>query len=327
MRVSAVVLATLLTSVNGFAPTPTQNGAVNTELFARKQAVKEAPAKKAPFSFNFGGPKAEAKPAAQKKGARRVVAKKGAAKKKAAEPAAKPAFSFFGNNNNNNVETKTVAKKTNGRSKAAPKVVSKKPSLPSIGISFGGKSQQPTRAATAKASKFAKKNDEAKKGGFNIGSVIGSALGQKEGTRVTTAIFEMDLWKPVSKSNEYGARRGKDIRQGKLAKNSYVPAGMSKAEYEKIRTTESRKKTDRYNKYAAVGEEYGDFQDFYAQRGTDSNAQWRGTTNGHTMCKTKYDWQGDGDLAGFGAGGRTYYNGARNEYAEAKKKNTRRTRK
>merc|ERR1712157_434471 len=140
-----------LTSANAFAPTPTQNG-VNTELSAIK--------------FNFGGPKAEARPVAQKKGAKRAVGRKGAAKK-AAEPAAKPAFSFFGGNNN--AETKTVAK---GRGKAAPKVVSKKPSVPSIGITFGGKANQPTRAQTAKASKFAKKTEEKK--GFNIGSAIGS---------------------------------------------------------------------------------------------------------------------------------------------------------
>merc|ERR1712157_29340 len=94
--------------------------------------------------------------------------RKGAAKK-AAEPAAKPAFSFFGNNHG--AETKTVAK---GRGKAAPKVVSKKPSVPSIGITFGGKANQPTRAQTAKASKFAKKTE--KKQGSQTGQALQKLL-------------------------------------------------------------------------------------------------------------------------------------------------------
>ena len=85
---------------------------------------------------------------------------------------------------------------------------------------------------------------------------------------------------------------------GKLTNNSYVPSGMSKAEYDKIRTKEKQSKEQKHNKYAGKKDEYGEFQDFYAQHGTDKNAAWR------TMCKTKYDWQGDDDIAGFGSTGR-----------------------
>jgi len=116
-------------------------------------------------------------------------------------------------------------------------------------------------------------------------------------------VSNMDLYAPVKTQNDYGARRGKNLSQGKLAQNSYVPSGMSKAEYQKVRQKDKKKKDDFYNYNVEKGGKFKFFYDFYKNRGTDTKDNWRDVTNKHTMAKTKYDWQGDSDMAGGGSSG------------------------
>jgi len=127
-------------------------------------------------------------------------------------------------------------------------------------------------------------------------------LGQKSPT-ISDRIFNMDLYAPVANQNDYGARKGKKLTQGKLSQKSYVPAGMSKAQYEKIRSKDKRKKDDTYAYNVEKQGRYNLFYEFYKNRGTDTKENWRDVTNKHTMAKTKYDWQGDNDMAGGGSGG------------------------
>jgi len=119
-----------------------------------------------------------------------------------------------------------------------------------------------------------------------------------KGPSLTQRVFEMDLYAPVANQNDYGARNKKNLKAGQLAKKSYVPAGMSKAQYEKVRAKDVKTKKDNYDRNVAKGGVFSDFYDFYKNRGTDLKDNWRGVTNSHTMAKTKYDWQGDDDMAG-----------------------------
>ena len=121
-------------------------------------------------------------------------------------------------------------------------------------------------------------------------------------TRLAQRVFDMDLYAPVADQNDYGARRKKDLKTGSLSKNSYVPAGLTKAQYEKIRNKDTKKKSDNYERNVAKAGKFSDFYAFYKNRGTDLKDTWRDVTNSHTMAKTKYDWQGDDDKAGGGIG-------------------------
>jgi len=128
---------------------------------------------------------------------------------------------------------------------------------------------------------------------------------KKGGKTVSARIFEMDLWAPVADSNDYGARRKKNlVANGQLSKKSYVPAGMTKAQYEKVRAKGAKTKKDNYDRNVAKAGKFSDFYAFYKNRGTDTKDSWRDVTNSHTMAKTKYDWQGDDDMGGFGSTGR-----------------------
>ena len=64
-------------------------------------------------------------------------------------------------------------------------------------------------------------------------------------------VFDLDLFAPVADVNDYGARKKKKIATGKLTEKSYVPTGLSKAQYEKIRAAEIAKKEANYQKNAA----------------------------------------------------------------------------
>merc|ERR1712106_947529 len=122
------------------------------------------------------------------------------------------------------------------------------------------------------------------------------------GKSLSSVVFDMDLWAPVADSNDYGARRKKNlVANGKLAKKSYVPSGLSKAQYEKVRAEGAKKKKDNYDRNVAKAGKFSDFYAFYKNRGTDTKDSWRDVTNSHTMAKTKYDWQGDDDMGGFGS--------------------------
>lgn len=60
-------------------------------------------------------------------------------------------------------------------------------------------------------------------------------------------IFDLDLFAPVADQNDYGARSKKKIVTGNITDKSYVPSGLTKAQYEKIRAEEraQRKPTTR----------------------------------------------------------------------------------
>ena len=100
-----------------------------------------------------------------------------------------------------------------------------------------------------------------------------------------------DLWAPVSKSNEYGGRANKNIKTGKLTEKSYVPSGLTKAQYEKIRSDADKKKAANYERNVKKAFKFQDYTDFYMKRGSDENGSWMKLPNrGHDMAKTKYDW-------------------------------------
>lgn len=86
------------------------------------------------------------------------------------------------------------------------------------------------------------------------------------------------------------------LKQGKIGNNSYIPAGLSKAEYEKIRSRDQKAKDDNYKRNVAKAGKFEDYTEFYKKRGTDTSDAWiKGATRGHTMVKTKYDYSGSND--------------------------------
>ena len=106
----------------------------------------------------------------------------------------------------------------------------------------------------------------------------------------------MDLWAPVADSNEYGARSKKNLKKGTIGSNSYVPAGMTAAEYNKIRDGDKKKSDSFYAKNVAKAGKFTDYTAFYTKRGTDTSQAWsKSVTKGHDMAKTKYDWSGKND--------------------------------
>jgi hypothetical protein len=101
----------------------------------------------------------------------------------------------------------------------------------------------------------------------------------------------MDLFD--RKKSMYGARSKKDLSVGKIGDKSYIPNGLSKAEYEKIRKAEKGKKDANYSKNVKKAGVFMDYTDFYMKRGTDLGAAWKkSVTLGHDMAKTKFDWSG-----------------------------------
>ena len=90
------------------------------------------------------------------------------------------------------------------------------------------------------------------------------------------------------------------IKQGKLTDSSYVPTGLTKAQYEKIRSTEKKRKDDNYTMNVKKAFKFQDFTEWYAKRGTEEAGAWlKSVTLGHSMAKTKYDWSGTADAKMF----------------------------
>ncbi|KAL3943717.1 MAG: hypothetical protein SGBAC_002224 [Bacillariaceae sp.] len=106
-------------------------------------------------------------------------------------------------------------------------------------------------------------------------------------------IANMDLFAPVKDQNDYGARNKKKIVVGKIDKgSSYIPAGLTAEEYNKIRSTEAAKKKANYERNVKKAGIFVDYTDWYLKRGTDNSQKWaKSVTKGHEMAKTKYDWQ------------------------------------
>lgn len=105
---------------------------------------------------------------------------------------------------------------------------------------------------------------------------------------IADRIFGMDLFEPNKEQNDYGARSKKNVKVGSLSSNSYVPAGLSKAEYEKIRSAEAKKKADNYERNVKKAGVFTDFTDWYAKRGTELEGSWKKkVTLGHGKYQTK----------------------------------------
>lgn len=109
-------------------------------------------------------------------------------------------------------------------------------------------------------------------------------------------VFGLDLFSPKSDQNDYGARGKKNLKLGKITDSSYVPSGLTKAQYEKIRAAEQEKKSKNYQRNVSKAFKFQDFTKWYEQRGTDLDKgknDWVGSaTLGHSMAKTKFDWSG-----------------------------------
>jgi len=118
----------------------------------------------------------------------------------------------------------------------------------------------------------------------------------KKGPRLAERVFGMDLWAPVAKSNEYGARSKKNLRIGTITKKSYVPSGLSQAQYQSIRQKEQKKRRDNYSRNVKKAGVFEDYTEFYTKRGTNLDGAWmKDVTRGHRMAKTKYDWSTSDD--------------------------------
>merc|ERR1712085_21471 len=108
-------------------------------------------------------------------------------------------------------------------------------------------------------------------------------------------VANMDLFAPKKDQNTYGARKKKDLRMGKITEGkSYVPSGMSAAQYESIRKRQVAKKASNYARNVAKAGVFEDYTEFYINRGTDLDQDWAKNKNtlGHRFAKTKYDWAG-----------------------------------
>ena len=86
------------------------------------------------------------------------------------------------------------------------------------------------------------------------------------------------------------------IKPGSLSAKSYVPDGLTKAQYKKLRADEQKKKEANYNRNAKKAGIFEDYTAFYTKRGTDTKQGWYKDPNrGHRMAKTKYDFDTDKD--------------------------------
>ena len=111
------------------------------------------------------------------------------------------------------------------------------------------------------------------------------------GKTAFSTISNLDLWAPVADSNDYGGRSKKNLKTGKLTDKSYVPSGLTKAQYEKIRKVADAKKAANYAQNVAKAGVFEDYTQFYLKRGTGENGDRMKLPNrGHRMAKTKYDW-------------------------------------
>lgn len=109
-------------------------------------------------------------------------------------------------------------------------------------------------------------------------------------------IFDMDLFAPNKEVNDYGARNTKNVKTGAIGDNSYIPNGLTKEQYAKLRKQEADKKGANYQRNVAKAGKFLDYTQFYIDRGTDVNDKWnQSPTKGHRMAKTKFDWTGKKD--------------------------------
>jgi membrane protein involved in colicin uptake len=80
------------------------------------------------------------------------------------------------------------------------------------------------------------------------------------------------------------------LKQGKIGAGSYVPNGLTAAQYQKVRDQEASKKKSNYERNVKKAGVYEDYTEFYVKRGTDTSQKWyKSVTRGHRMAKLKYD--------------------------------------
>lgn len=140
--------------------------------------------------------------------------------------------------------------------------------------------------------------EEKSKFSFSLPKLGGeSSVATENKKPLFSTVFDLDLFAPVSNQNDYGARNNKKLTTGKIsAGKSYVPTGLTAAQYEKIRKEQAEKKAANYQRNVKKAGKFQDYTDFYIKRGTDKSESWfKSVTKGHTMAKTKYDWSGDTD--------------------------------
>jgi len=88
----------------------------------------------------------------------------------------------------------------------------------------------------------------------------------QKSTQLNESLFKklsnMDLFEPNKTQNDYGARAGKkSTGVAKLNDNSYVPFGLTKAQYEKIRSDEVAKKAANYDRNVKKAFKFQDYTD------------------------------------------------------------------
>jgi len=112
-------------------------------------------------------------------------------------------------------------------------------------------------------------------------------------------ITDMDLFAPNEDQNDYGARGKKNLKTGAITEGkSYVPSGLTAAQYTKLRKGEVDKKAANYQRNVAKAGKFIDFTEWYIKRGTDVSDGWIKSANrGHDMVKTKFDWSGETEAA------------------------------
>lgn len=134
-----------------------------------------------------------------------------------------------------------------------------------------------------------------------------SAKKEEKGRTIFGRIADLDLFAPVSDQNDYGARKKKVLKTGTITKGkSYVPSGMTAAQYNKVRKNADVKKALNYQRNVKKAGKFEDFTEWYKERGTDSGESWiNSVTRGHRMVKTKFDWSGQetNDIASFASPG------------------------
>jgi len=178
---------------------------------------------------------------------------------------------------------KTAAKKVVAKKPVAKKVVTKKPVAKKVVVRKPAAKKVVVKKAAPKRVVRAKK------------------LPPKDNTKIAQRIFGMDLWAPISKSNDFGARTGKKLQAAALGRNSYVPEGLSKADYMKVRNNDDQKKKKQYSKVMSKVGSSTSFYSWYKSRGTDKGDKWLDADGrGHAFAKTKYNWGAeDDDISGF----------------------------
>lgn len=82
------------------------------------------------------------------------------------------------------------------------------------------------------------------------------------------------------------------LKVGEITDKSYVPNGLTVAQYNKIRKEEEAKKKAKYEQNVSKAFKFLTLDDFYKKRGTALDFSWKSPTNGHRMAKTKFDWSG-----------------------------------